>query len=139
MFLLHTSAHECSNDLFVLFFVLMLVSLWLASCLHIQNVNPEPTHFLSPPPPHTHTHTHTHPHIDDRAPNKTKKETTKTNKKNGELFSSSFDLIIYLCVIEDFWFVQIWILRGVGQGVKGHIGSYLCCLFWRSAPLTHSS
>ena len=62
-----------------------------------------------------------------------------TAMTNGELFSSSFDLIIYLRVIEDFWFVQIWILRGVGQGVKGHIGSYLCCLFWRSAPLTHSS
>lgn len=41
---------NAKNDLFVLF-LLMLVSLRLASRLHIQNVNPEPTHFLPPHPP----------------------------------------------------------------------------------------
>lgn len=43
------SAHKCPNGLIVLI-LLMLLSLWLASRLQIQNVNPEPTHFIGPPP-----------------------------------------------------------------------------------------
>lgn len=43
------SAHKCPNGLIVLI-LLMLLSLRLASRLQIQNVNPEPTHFIGPPP-----------------------------------------------------------------------------------------
>lgn len=163
LFLLHTSAHKCSNDLFVLFLLLlllMLVSLRLASCLHIQNVNPEPTHFLSLPSPSPPFYfilfsfgsapliplsatrfpkeqTHTKKRVsleyvtnsvcvcvcilkrslEEKKKTKKQKESTRTTT-NGELFSSTFDLIIYFCVVGNFGFVQIWIFLGGGGGCE---------------------
>lgn len=49
--------------------------------------------------------------------NKQKKEESTTTTTNGELFSSStFDLIIYFCVVGNFGFVQIWIFQVGGDG-----------------------
>jgi len=59
---------------------------------------------------------------------------------NGELFSSTFDLI-YFCLCR--W--TFWVCTDLdfgGWSWRSHVGSYLCCLFQCSAPFnthTHSS
>lgn len=74
-----------------------------------------------------------------RSLEKKQKESTTTTT-NGELFSSStFDLIIYFCVVEHFGFVQIWIF-GLGgwTGCEGSRRIISLLPFRCSAPLTHT-
>lgn len=52
--------------------------------------------------------------LEEKKKTKKQKESTRTTT-NGELFSSTFDLIIYFCVVGNFGFVQIWIFLG-GEG-----------------------
>lgn len=117
---------------------------WLASRLHIQNVNPVPTHLYAPrPSPVFPKSRHTSRgcwYVCETVVRDHWKKTKKQQKrlrttltKNGELFSSTFDLIIYFCVVE---FVQIW------GAVKAHcqIASSLPFfkVFFDSPPLSQS-
>lgn len=115
---------------------------WLASRLHIQNVNPVPTHLYAPrPSPVFPKSRHTSRgcwYVCETVVRDHWKKTKKQQKrlrttltKNGELFSSTFDLIIYFCAVE---FVQIW------GAVKAHcqIASSLPFFkkfFWLPPPL----
>lgn len=123
--------HQHIQDFFVSFYVITSV----ASCPRIRNVSHEPTcpaHHLFPKSKHTTKVSLEYVTncvcvricereciVNDHW--KKKKESTMNSKL------STFDLIIYFCVVHNFGFVQVWIF--LGHGVKGHVESYHCCLF----------